>query len=54
MRRRDDDRHGRFRRFYHLDAELPTHYDLVVNTDRLPPEEAVAIIVAAAQGPATP
>jgi cytidylate kinase len=54
VRNSDLERAHYFRRFYHLDAELPTHYDLVVNTDRLPPEEAVAIIVAAAVGPAPP
>ena len=54
VRNSDLERAHYFRRFYHLDAELPTHYDLVVNTDRLPPEEAVAIIVAAALGPAPP
>lgn len=37
-----------FRRFYHLTQELPTHYDLVVNTDALDLDEAVDIIVAAA------
>ena len=35
-----------FRRFYELDEELPTHYDLVLNTDQLPPEAAVAAIIA--------
>jgi hypothetical protein len=33
-------------------VELARHR--LVNTDRLPPEEAVAIIVAAAVGPAPP
>ena len=28
--------------------ELPTHYDLVVNTDQIGPEQAVNLIVAAA------
>ena len=35
------------RRFYGVDAELPTHYDLVVNTDRIAAEAAVALIVSA-------
>jgi cytidylate kinase len=34
------------RRFYSLDRELPTHYDLVVNTDVLPPDQAAAGILA--------
>jgi cytidylate kinase len=36
------------RRFYDLRAELPTHYDLVVNTDRLGVEEAAELVIAAA------
>jgi cytidylate kinase len=36
------------RRFYDLRAELPTHYDLVLNTDRLGIEEAAELVVAAA------
>ena len=37
-----------FLRFYRIEHELPTHYDLVVNTDNLTPEEATGIVVAAA------
>jgi cytidylate kinase len=37
-----------FLRFYRIEHELPTHYDLVVNTDSLTPEEATDILVAAA------
>ena len=37
------------RRFYDIRAELPTHYDLVVNTDRLAPEEAAEVVVTAAR-----
>ena len=36
-----------FQRFYRIDHELPTHYDLVVNTDKLSAEEAVDVVVAA-------
>ena len=36
------------KRFYRVDIELPTHYDLVVNTDNLPPERAVDLISLAA------
>jgi hypothetical protein len=47
VRTSDRARADYFRRFYGLDQELPTHYDLVVNTDQLRPEQAVALIVAA-------
>jgi CMP/dCMP kinase len=36
------------RRFHDVREELPTHYDLVLNTDHLPLEQAAALIVAAA------
>jgi hypothetical protein len=35
-------------RFYGVSAERPSHYDLVLNTDRLTPEQAAALVVAAA------
>jgi cytidylate kinase len=38
------------RRFYEVDAELPTHYDVVVNTDGVGVEEAAALIAEAAAG----
>jgi cytidylate kinase len=38
-----------FLRFYRIERELPTHYDLVINTDALKPEEATDIVIAAAQ-----
>jgi cytidylate kinase len=38
-----------FRRFYRIELELPTHYDLVINTDALKAEEAADIVIAAAQ-----
>jgi cytidylate kinase len=37
-----------FKRFYGIDRELPTHYDVVVNTDRITPEEATEIVLTAA------
>jgi cytidylate kinase len=37
------------RRFYDVQEELPTHYDLVVSTDALSAATAAALIVAAAQ-----
>jgi cytidylate kinase len=33
------------KRFYGVREELPTHYDLVVNTDRMTPEHAAALVV---------
>ena len=33
------------KRFYELDEELPTHYDLVVNTDVLTLEQAAGLVV---------
>ena len=38
-----------FLRFYKIEQELPTHYDLVVNTDKITPEEATDVVVAAAK-----
>jgi len=35
-------------RFYGVKRELPTHFDLVVNTDVLTPEQAADVVVAAA------
>ena len=49
IRQSDDERAEYLRRFHQVAHELPTHYDLVVNTDHLTPERAVAIVVAAAR-----
>ena len=38
-----------FQRFYGIDRELPTHYDLVINTDTLTAEDAADIIRTAAR-----
>lgn len=45
----DRDRRDYLKRFYEVKEELPTHYDLVLNTDALKPEQAVDVIVAAAK-----
>jgi hypothetical protein len=45
----DRERREYFKTFYKIKEELPTHYDLVVNTDVLTPEQAVSIILGAAQ-----
>jgi len=47
-RRSDGNRADYLRRFYDVDEELPTHYDVVLNTDELTPEEAAAVIAQAA------
>jgi cytidylate kinase len=44
----DKAREQYLRRFYGVNRELPTHYDLVVNTERLAADRAVDAIVAAA------
>ena len=38
------------RRFYGVETELPTHYDLVVNTDILSVEQAAVVIAQGASG----
>jgi len=48
VRESDAARAEYFRRFYDIDQELPTHYDLVVNTDTLSLEQAAEIVVHAA------
>ena len=45
----DRDRGDYFRRFHAVTEEQPTHYDLVVNTDVLRPEQAAELIVCAAR-----
>ena len=36
------------KRFYNVGQELPTHYDLVVNTDRIPADQWLKVVVNAA------
>ena len=38
-----------FQRFYDIEQELPTHYDLVINTDALTGDDVADLIVAAAR-----
>lgn len=45
----DAGRAAYFKEFYGVDEELPTHYDLVVNTDVLGAEQAAEIVVYAAK-----
>ena len=46
----DRERKEFLRRFYRLRGELPTHYDLVLNTDRLTIPQVAKLIVSAAEG----
>jgi cytidylate kinase len=49
IKQSDAGRADYIKRFYSVNAELPTHYDLVINTDRLTPEDAARLIVEAAR-----
>ena len=44
----DAGRRDYLKRFYELDEELPTHYDVVVNTDLLSPEQTADLVFHAA------
>jgi cytidylate kinase len=48
IRRSDKERAAYIKRFYGVDRELPSHYDLVVSTDRLSPSDACALVLDAA------
>jgi cytidylate kinase len=52
LKRSDAGRADYIKRFYGISSEQPTHYDLVVNTDRLTPQHGADLVVAAAQGAA--
>jgi len=45
----DAGRRDYLRRFYSVDSESPTDYDLVVNTDQLSTEQATEIVLRAAE-----
>jgi hypothetical protein len=47
--RGDANRADYLKRFYRASAELPTHYDIVINTDRVTPDDAAALILSAAR-----
>jgi cytidylate kinase len=47
----DHQRQKYLQKFYGITDELPTHYDLVINTDALPPERAVAAVLAVVGAP---
>jgi len=48
VKKGDENRAHYLNSFYGIEHELPTHYDLVVNTDTLVPQEAGAMIAALA------
>jgi hypothetical protein len=43
----DAGRRDYLKRFYEIDQELPTHYDLVINTDVLSPAQAAELVLEA-------
>lgn len=45
----DANRRDYLKRFYDIPAELPTQYDLVLNTDRLTPKQAADLVVQVAR-----
>lgn len=45
----DAERADYLRRFYGVEHELPTHYDIVLNTDRLSARQAADVLVRAAE-----
>ena len=49
--RGDANRADYIKRFYGVGRELPTHYDIVLNSDRLSVRQAVEIVVGAASAP---
>jgi hypothetical protein len=49
IRDADRNRQDYFRRFYDIDREDVTHYDLVLSTDVLTPKQAAAIVCSAAR-----
>lgn len=50
MKRGDAGRADYIKRFYGIGAERPTHYDIVINTDKVTPDDAARLIVDAATG----
>jgi cytidylate kinase len=48
LKRSDEARAAYLKTFHGVDRELPTHYDLVVNTETLEPDAAAEIVARAA------
>jgi cytidylate kinase len=53
VKRSDAARADYIKRFYGISAELPTHYDLTINTEKLAPEDTAWLIVQAVGGRAS-
>jgi hypothetical protein len=51
VRRDDAEKSGRMRYLYEVDINAPSLYELVLNTEKLPPDAAVELIAAAARRP---
>ena len=51
IRRDDSEKLGRMRYLYEVDIRDPAYYDIVISTDKLPPEAAVEVIASAALRP---
>lgn len=49
VRSSDKARASYLREFYGVESELPTHYDLVINSDRLTTSQAADVVAAASQ-----
>lgn len=54
LRRSDASRTDYLKRFYGVSQELPTHYDLVINTADLSVDQAAALVVQASQNDCVP
>jgi hypothetical protein len=52
--RGDANRADYLKRFYGVSTELPTHYDIVLSTDRIAVEDAAALILTAARSEPVP
>jgi len=52
--RGDANRADYLKRFYKVSAELPAHYDIALNTDRVAPQDAAALILSAARSERIP
>jgi cytidylate kinase len=50
IKRSDAGRADYIKRFYGIAAEEPTHYDLVISTERLAPDDAARLVVDAVNG----
>jgi cytidylate kinase len=48
IRRSDKERAAYIKRFYGVDRELPSYYDLVVSTERLSPKDSCTLVLDAA------